>query len=55
MFFQERIDRVLRNVHNSVGIVDDILCQGNEEATHDAPLITLLETARANNPEKNSF
>ena len=47
--FQERIDRVLRSVPNSVGIVDDILCHGNEEATHDAALITLLETARANN------
>ena len=47
--FQERIDRVLRSVPNSVGIVDDILCHGNEEATHDAALITLLETARAYN------
>ena len=47
--FQERIDRVLRNVPNSAGIVDDILCHGNEETTHDAAVITLLETARANN------
>ena len=34
---------------NSAGIVDDILCHGNEETTHDAAVITLLETARANN------
>ena len=47
--FQERIDRVLRSVPNSAGIVDDILCHGNEETTHDAAVITLLETARANN------
>ena len=47
--FQERIDRVLRNVPNSVGIVDDILCHGNEETTHDAAVSPLLETARANN------
>ena len=47
--FQERIDRLLRNVPNSVGIVDDILCHGNEETTHDAAVSTLLETARANN------
>ena len=36
--FQETIDRVLRSVPNSAGIVDDILCRA-----------TLLETARANN------
>ena len=34
---------------NSVGIVDDILCHGNEETTHDVAVITLLETARVNN------
>ena len=43
--FQERIDRVLRSVPNSVGIADDILCHGNEETTHDTAVITLLETA----------
>ena len=40
---------MLRNVSNSAGIVDDILCHGNEETTHDAAVITLLEAARANN------
>ena len=29
-------------------IADDVLCHGNREATHDATVITLLETARAN-------
>ena len=47
--FQERIDRVLKSVPNSVGIVDDILCHGNEETTHDAAVITLLERVRASN------
>ena len=47
MFFRK--DRVLRSVPNSAGIVDDILCHGKEETTHDAAVITLLETARANN------
>ena len=47
--FQERIDRVLRSVPNSVGIADDILCYSNEETTHDTGVMTLLETARANN------
>ena len=47
--FQETIDRVLRSVPNSAGIIDDILCHGNEETAHDAAVITLLETARANN------
>jgi len=49
MFFQEKINRVMRSVPSSIGIVDDILCHGNEEATDDAALITLLETVRANN------
>jgi len=29
--FQERIDRVPRRVLNTAGIVDDILCNGNEK------------------------
>ena len=41
--FQERIDRVLRSVSNSDGIVDDILCHGNEETAHDAAVTTLLK------------
>ena len=40
---------MLRNVPNSAGIIDDILCHGNKETTHDAAVITLLETGRANN------
>ena len=47
--FQRRIDRVLRNVPNVSGIADNILCHDNVEATHDAAIIILLETARANN------
>jgi len=57
--FQERIDRVLRSVTDSVGIVNHTLCHGNEQSTHDAALITLLETAKANNltfnEKKKSF
>ena len=34
---------------NSVGIIDNILCHGNEETTHDIAVITPLETARVNN------
>ena len=47
--FQGRIDRVLKSVPSSVGILDDILCHSNEETTHDVAVITLLETARVNN------
>ena len=47
--FQERIDRVLRSVPNIIGVDDDILCHGNVKVTHDAAVITLLETATANN------
>ena len=47
--FQERLDRVLKSVPSTTGIADDVLCYGNAEIPHDAALITLLETARANN------
>jgi len=47
--FQERLDRVLRSIPNTTGIADDVLSHGKTAATHDATVITLLETARANN------
>ena len=47
--FQERLDRVLKSVPSTAGIADDVLCYGNAEITHDAAVITLWETARANN------
>ena len=47
--FQERLDRVLKSVPSTTGIADDVLCHGNAEIPHDAVVITLLETARANN------
>ena len=34
---------------NSVGIIDNILCHGSKETTHDIAVITSLETARVNN------
>ena len=43
------MERVLRSIPKSAGIVDDIFCHGNKETTHDAAVITLLETATANN------
>ena len=46
--FHERNDRVMRSVSSTTGIANYILCHGNSEATHDAAVITLLETARAN-------
>ena len=47
--FQERLDRVLKSVHSTTSISDDVLCYGNAEIPHAAAVITLLETARANN------
>ena len=47
--FQERLDRVLKSVPSTTGIADDVLCYGNAEIPHDAAVITLLETAGANN------
>lgn len=40
---------MLRSVFNSVGIVDDIFCYGNEEIIYDVVVIILLEIARVNN------
>ena len=47
--FQERLERVLKSVPSTTGFADDVLCYGNAEIPHDAAVITLLETARANN------
>ena len=47
--FQERLERVLKSVPSTTSIADDVLCYGNAEIPHDAAVITLLETARANN------
>ena len=47
--FQERLDRVLRSIPNTTGIADDVLSHGKTATAHDAAVITLLETARANN------
>ena len=47
--FQERLDRVWKSVPSTTGIADDVLCYDNAEIPHDAAVITLLETAEANN------
>ena len=47
--FQERFDRVLRGIPNLHNIADDGLVDGKAEVPHDKSIITLLETARANN------
>ena len=46
--FQERLDRVLALVPNTIGIADDIVIYGENEIEHDVSFITLCETARAN-------
>ena len=46
--FQSRLDRVLRPLANTTGIADDVLTFGKTEIEHDAAVIKLLETARAN-------
>ena len=48
MFLREE-PTLLRSIPNGAGIADDILCHCNEEITHDDTVITLLETASANN------
>ena len=44
--FQERLDRVLVLVPNTIGIADDIVIYGENEIEYDASFITLCETAR---------
>ena len=52
--FQERLDRVLTLVPNTIGIADDIVIYGENEIEHDASFITLCETARANGLKLNA-
>ena len=46
--FQERLDKVLALVPNTIGITDDIFIYGENQIECDASFITLCETARAN-------
>ena len=41
--FQERLDRVLALMPNTIGIADDIVIYGENEIEHDASFITLCE------------
>ena len=52
--FQERLDRVLALVPNTIGIADDIFIYGENEIEHDASFITLCETTRANGSKLNA-
>ena len=52
--FQERLDRVLALVPNTIGIADDIVIYGENEIEHDASFITLCETARDNGLKLNA-
>ena len=52
--FQERLDRVLRQVPGTLGIADDIVIHGTTENTHDGTVLVLCKTARLNNLSLNS-
>ena len=52
--FQERLDRVLALVPNTIGIADSIVIYGENEIEHDASFVTLCETARANGLNGNA-
>ena len=52
--FQERLDRVLALVPNTIGIADDIVIYAENEIEHDASFITLCEIARANGLKLNT-
>ena len=52
--FQERLDRVLALVPNTIGIADNIVIYGENEIEHDASFVTLCETARANGLKLNA-
>ena len=51
---QERLDRVLALVPNTIGIEDDIVIYGENEIEHDVSFITLCETDRANGLKLNA-
>ena len=48
-----RLDRVLRGIPNAHDIGDDVPVDGKAEVPHDKGIITLLETASANNATFN--
>ena len=52
--FQERLDKVLALVPNTIRIADDIVIYGENEIEHDASFIILCETARANGLKFNA-
>ena len=52
--FQERLDRVLALVPDTIGIADDIVIYGENETEHDASFFTSCETARANGLKLNA-
>ena len=52
--FQERLDRVLTLVPNTIRIADDIVIYGETKTEHDTRFITLCETARANGLKLNA-
>ena len=52
--FQERLDKVLALVPNTIEIPDDIVIYGENEIEHDASFITLCDTARANGLKLNA-
>ena len=52
--FQERLDKVLRQVPGVLGIADDILIHGLTENIHNRTVLILCETARLNNLSLNS-
>ena len=57
--FQERLDAVIKTVPGVTGIADDVLAKGDDETSHDVPVLSLLKTAWSNNlkfsPDKVQF
>ena len=52
--FQRKLDEILRDIPNVVGIADDILVFGSTDIEHDQAFINMSEACRKNNVGLNS-
>ena len=51
--FYERLDVIIKTVPGGTGTADDVLAKGDDEISHDVPVLSLLEMAQSNNHKVN--
>ena len=52
--FQQKLDKIYRNIPNVTGIADDIIVSGASEQEHDEAFVRMLKATQANNVSLNS-